>query len=162
MGASGWPDMRPLDTLRTALMRSSRTFVWSATASGLVVLLSFFSAIGYDLHRATLHTNEQAAANVATLLEQDIARNLELYNLSLQGVLDDIGDPNVMAQEPTLRQKILFDRSATAQGLGALVALDRMARFFSIRAAPSRARAISPTASISSPSGTPRRTSGFM
>lgn len=105
-------------------MQSSRTFVWSATAFGLLVLFGFFAAIGYDFYRSTLLMNEQAAANVATLAQQTIARDIELYDLSLQAVLDGVNDPDILYQEPGLRQKILFDRSATAPGLGAIVALD--------------------------------------
>lgn len=68
--------------------------------------------------------NRQAAANVATLIGQDVARNVELFDLSIQSVIDGVTDPDILYQEPGLRQKILFDKSATAPGLGAIVALD--------------------------------------
>ncbi len=116
--------MKLLGYLRSVLIRSSRAFVWSATACGLMVLFGFFVAIGYDFYRSTLLMSEQAAANVATLTQQTIARDIELYDLSLQSVLEGVNDPDVLYQEPGLRQKILFDRSATAPGLGAIVALD--------------------------------------
>lgn len=119
-----------MDFLRSMLMRSSRTFVWSATACGLIVLLSFFAAIGYDFYRATIQMNEQAAMNIAALASQTIERDIELYDLSLQSVLDGVNDPDILYQEPGLRQKILFDRSATAQGLGSLVAIDEKGDFF--------------------------------
>jgi diguanylate cyclase (GGDEF)-like protein len=114
-----------LGILRTVLMRSSRTFVWSATVFGLSVLLCFFAAIGYDFYRGTMQINEQAASNVAALTEQDIARNIELFDLSLQAVLEGVNDPEIMRQDPRVRQKALFDTSTTAQGLGALVVLDQ-------------------------------------
>lgn len=116
--------MKLLEYLRSVLMRSSRAFVWSATVCGLLVLFGFFAAIGYDFYRSTLLMNEQAAANVATLTQQTIARDIELYDLSLQSVLEGVNDPDILYQEPGLRQKILFDRSATAPGLGALVMLN--------------------------------------
>jgi len=119
-----------LEFLRSMLMHSSRTFVWSATACGLVVLLSFFAAIGYDFYRATIQMNEQAAMNIAALASQTIERDIELYDLSLQSVLDGVNDPDILYQEPGLRQKILFDRSATAPGLGSLVAIDEKGNFF--------------------------------
>jgi diguanylate cyclase (GGDEF)-like protein len=116
--------MRLLNALRAMLMRSSRMFIWSMTTLGLLVLLSFFAAIGYDSYRGALQINEQAAMNIAALAEQDVARTLELYDLSLQAVIEGINDPDVMRLEPRLRQKALFDTSSTAQGLGALVVLD--------------------------------------
>ncbi len=116
--------MKLLEYLRSVLIRSSRAFVWSATAFGLLVLFGFFAAIGYDFYRSSLLMNEQAAANVAMLAQQTIARDIELYDLSIQSVLEGVNDPDILYQEPGLRQKILFDRSATAPGLGAIVALD--------------------------------------
>jgi diguanylate cyclase (GGDEF)-like protein len=116
--------MKLLEYLRSMLVRSSRAFVWSATAFGLLLLCGFFVAIGYDFYRSTLLMNEQAAVNVATLAQQTIARDIELYDLSVQSVLEGVNDPDILYQEPGLRQKILFDRSATAAGLGAIVALD--------------------------------------
>ncbi len=59
-------------------MQSSRAFIWSATACGLLVLLGFFIAIGYNLYRNTLELHQQSAANVAALIGQDIARSIEL------------------------------------------------------------------------------------
>jgi diguanylate cyclase (GGDEF)-like protein len=117
--------MRLLNALRAMLMRSSRMFVWSMTALGLVILFSFFAAIGYDSYLGTLQINRQAAMNIAALAEQDVARTVELYDLSLRSVIDGINDPDVMRLEPRWRQKALFDTSSTAQGLGALVVLDR-------------------------------------
>jgi diguanylate cyclase (GGDEF)-like protein len=116
--------MTLLEYLKSVLMRSSRAFVWSATACELMVLSGFFAVIGYDFYRGTLLISEQAATNVATLAQQTIARDIELYDLSLQSVLEGVNDPDILYQEPGLRQKILFDRSATAPGLGAIVQLD--------------------------------------
>ncbi len=111
-------------------MRSSRAFVWSATACGLLVLFTFFAAVGYDFYRTTLAMNEQVATNVAALTGQDIARNIEIYDLSLQSVVEGISDPDILYQEPGLRQKILFDKAGTAPGLGAIVALDEKGDIF--------------------------------
>ncbi|HEY0220435.1 MAG TPA: hypothetical protein VGC26_11825, partial [Afipia sp.] len=119
-----------LDSLRVALMRSSRIFIWSATACGLLVLLSFFVLIGYNFYSNTLTMHEQSAANVAALIGQDIARTIELYDLSIQSVVEGVVDPDILYQEPELRQKILFDKSATAPGLGAIVAFDAKGDIF--------------------------------
>ncbi len=122
--------MKLLEFSRFALMRSSRAFVWSATACGLIVLFAFFAAVGYDFYRTTLSMNKQVATNVAALAAQDIARNIALYDLSIQSVVEGIADPDILYQEPGLRQKILFDKSATAPGLGTLAALDEKGDIF--------------------------------
>jgi diguanylate cyclase (GGDEF)-like protein len=107
------------------MTRASPTFIWCATAVGLVVNLLFFVAVAHDFYRTTLALNVQSAKNVATLVENDVARNIELFNLSLQSVLEGIKDPEVMSLPARLRQLALFDRSATAPGLGALVVLNK-------------------------------------
>jgi diguanylate cyclase (GGDEF)-like protein len=114
-GRRTWRSWRPTAT---------PSLVWGTTALGLVVMLAFFVAIGRDFYRSTLELTDQQARNIATLVEQEVARDIELYHLSLQAVLDGIADPELMAQPPRLRQIALFDRSTTAQGLGALVVLD--------------------------------------
>lgn len=113
------------ERLRDALSRSSHQFLWNATAAGLAALLTFFVYVAYDSYAARIAGSTVAARNVATLIEQDIARNIALFDLSLQAVKDGISDPAVMAQEPRLRQLTLFNRAATAQGLGALVVLNK-------------------------------------
>jgi len=113
-----------LATLKTTFARSSRTFLWCATGCGLFVLLCFFAAVAYSLYLSTLETNRQAASNIAALIEQGIERDFELYDLSLLWLLQGIGDPDVMGQTPVLRHRALFDRTATAHGMTALVALD--------------------------------------
>lgn len=62
--------------------------------------------------------------NLLRTVERDIARNLEVLDLSLQGVLDGLARPDVMAADPKIRNLVLFDRSASATSLGALVVFD--------------------------------------
>ena len=117
-------------SLRKRLAQSSRLFVWSAAAGGLLTLFVFFFGVAWDSYRATIANTQLAISNIAALIEQDIARNFELYDLSLQAVIDGINDPEVMAEPKRLRQIALFDRSATAPGLGAMVALDQNGSIF--------------------------------
>jgi diguanylate cyclase (GGDEF)-like protein len=66
-----------------------------------------------------------AATNVIATISADIARNIELYDLSLQAVQEGLNVPNFYLIPPAMRQMILFDRSATARDLGGILALDR-------------------------------------
>jgi diguanylate cyclase (GGDEF)-like protein len=106
------------------LRHPSPSFIWGATVVGLTVLLAFFISIAKDFYRSSILINELAAQNITMLLEHEIARDMELYDQSLQTVLESINDPEVMVQSPRVRHKALFDRSASARGLDALVALD--------------------------------------
>lgn len=127
-----------LSAIQNQLRRVSPGFIWTATGIGLSVMLIFFAVIAVDFYKSTIAVNNQSARNIAALIEQGIARDVELYDLSLQGVIEGLQNPDVMKQPPEVRQIALFDRSATAQGLGALVYLDETGaiRLDSVSAAP--------------------------
>jgi hypothetical protein len=103
----------------------SPTLVWTATAAGLLIQFIVFAVIALDFYHGTLQRNSDVAENIATLIEQDIGRNIELYDLALQAVADSVKDPEVMALPPGLRQIAMFDRTTSAPGLGAMVVLDK-------------------------------------
>jgi diguanylate cyclase (GGDEF)-like protein len=106
------------------LRHPSPSFIWGATIVGLAVLLAFFISIAKDFYRSSVLINELAAQNITMLLEHEIARDMEMYDQSLQGVLESLNDPEVMAQSSRVRHKALFDHSASARGLDALLVLD--------------------------------------
>ncbi len=54
------------------------------------------------------------------VIERDIARNIELYDLSLQAVVEGVADPQVMALPPKIRNGVLFDRAASGKYLGSI------------------------------------------
>jgi diguanylate cyclase (GGDEF)-like protein len=111
--------------LYTSIVQPSPVLIWSATAAGLLIQLAVFGAIAFEFYRSTLDSSFKVAENIAALIEQDIARNIELYDLSLQAVAEKVDDPEVLALSPRLRQMAVFDRSTTAPGLGAMVVLDK-------------------------------------
>lgn len=67
----------------------------------------------------------EVATSLATTLEADIVRNIESYDLSLQGVIDNLQYTESSDINPELRQALLFDRSATAKHLDTIVLLDK-------------------------------------
>ena len=81
-------------------------------------------AVALDFRKQTVIIAERSAWYIAMLLNQAIARDLELYDYSLQGIIEGMNDAEVMAQSPRLKQATLFDRSAAGHGLGAMVVLD--------------------------------------
>ncbi|MBN3744402.1 GGDEF domain-containing protein [Burkholderia sp. Se-20373] len=66
----------------------------------------------------------ETSHNLALVAERDIARNFELYNLSLEAVIQGLRRPDVMAASPALRRGVLFDHAMTAQYLGSMLVLD--------------------------------------
>lgn len=65
-----------------------------------------------------------AATNLVASIASEIDRNIELYDLSLQAVVDGVRLPEINRISPELRQVVLFDRAATARDLGSIQVLD--------------------------------------
>ncbi|MCW6512833.1 sensor domain-containing diguanylate cyclase [Lichenifustis flavocetrariae] len=77
-----------------------------------------------DLRRDTWDRAEQTSQNLLQVIERDIARNIEIYDLSLRGVVDNLKAPGLADLSPVLRQLILFDRAASASDMGVMLVLD--------------------------------------
>jgi hypothetical protein len=77
-----------------------------------------------DLRQDAWDKAEQTSKNLLQVLERDIARNIELYDLSLRGVSDNLKAPGLTQVSPELRQLVLFDRAATARDMGVMVVTD--------------------------------------
>lgn len=71
---------------------------------------------------------EQNATNLLTVIEHAVARNVELYDLSLRAVADEALNPKIRNLPPEIRRLALFDRSGTAKGFGAIVVTDAEGR----------------------------------
>ncbi|MGX5776899.1 sensor domain-containing diguanylate cyclase [Methylorubrum zatmanii] len=88
---------------------------------GMLMLLGLML---YDLRQTAWDKAEQTSLNLLQIIEQDIARNVEIIDLSLLAVVDNLKAPGVTELSPKLRQLVLFDRAMTARDLGLMLVLD--------------------------------------
>ncbi|MGS0891895.1 diguanylate cyclase [Burkholderia stagnalis] len=96
--------------------------------SGIVLLLFSWALSASLLIEARRDAHDHAvenARNLMLLIERDIARNIELYDLSLQNVVDGVTDSELMSLPSRQRHRLLFDRAATGAYLGSMFVLDR-------------------------------------
>ena len=77
-----------------------------------------------QMREDALRRAQDSAQNVSLLIERDVARNLELYDLSLRAVIAGLQQPGLMALPPALRQMVLFDGAASAKDMGSMLVLD--------------------------------------
>jgi diguanylate cyclase (GGDEF)-like protein len=100
---------------------------------GLLVVSSVALALGLWLFGAvllwTMRENELAKAvlagdNTVSTMSTDIARNLEMFDLSLHAVSEGLDQPGVQSVSKEIRQLILFDRAATAKHLSSIKVLN--------------------------------------
>ncbi|WP_267428198.1 sensor domain-containing diguanylate cyclase [Methylobacterium sp. GC_Met_2] len=107
----------------TRPLRSARTWI----ALGVLAPLGMVMVSGVmllDLRQDAWDKAEQTSKNLLQVLERDIARNIEMYDLSLRAVVDNLKTPGLDQLSPALRQLVLFDRAATARDLGVMLVLD--------------------------------------
>jgi hypothetical protein len=93
----------------------------------VVVMLCFCAICAHvliDARRAAWERAGDVAENLQAAIEGDIVRNIETLDLSLRAVVDGLKHPNIEKIDPELRQLVLFDRSASARHLGAILVLD--------------------------------------
>ncbi len=95
----------------------------------------------FDLRQDAWERSEQTSKNLLQVLERDIARNIEMYDLSIQAAADNLKTPGVAEIDPQLRQLILFDRAATARDMGVMLVIDERGDIVADLDAIPRARA---------------------
>ena len=88
---------------------------------GMLVVSGFMLL---DLRRDAWEKAEETSKNLLQVIERDIARNAEIFDLSLRAVVDNLMAPGVAEVSPELRQLILFDRAATAKDMGVMLVID--------------------------------------
>ncbi|KQU35094.1 dethiobiotin synthetase [Methylobacterium sp. Leaf94] len=77
-----------------------------------------------DLRNDARDKAAQTSRNLLQVIERDIARNVEIVDLSLRGAVDNLAAPGFSAVSPALRQLILFDRAVTARDMGVFLVVD--------------------------------------
>ncbi|MBP32424.1 sensor domain-containing diguanylate cyclase [Methylobacterium sp.] len=98
---------------------------WLILANSLTVagLVGVAALLLWQMRIDAKHRSQANASSLVQVLGRDIARNIELYDLSLQAVVDSFGRPDVAQASPELQRLILFDRAASAPGFAFLLLL---------------------------------------
>ncbi len=97
-------------------------------ALGLTITLGFSSICALVLWESRNRDRDQArlaAVNLIASIGSDISRNFELYDLSLEAVVEGLRLPDLSTLSPRMRQMLLFDRAASAKDMGSIFVLDK-------------------------------------
>ena len=120
---SGWRDVtarRPWRISAKLLIISSIVTVMGFSAICVNVML--------DMRRGEEALARQTLENLATSIDADISRNIEIYDLSLKAVAGNMLLPEINAVSKTIRHLILFDHATTAKHFGAIQVFDAEGR----------------------------------
>lgn len=109
---------------------------WRISAK-LLIISSVVTVIGFsaicvnvmlDMRRGEEALARQTLENLATTIESDIGRNIEIYDLSLKAVAGNMLLPELATVSKTIRHLILFDHATTARHFGAIQVFDAEGR----------------------------------
>jgi diguanylate cyclase (GGDEF)-like protein len=92
-----------------------------AMASAIVAIVAFTLWQAREDARARA---ERENENIVQAIEADVARNIELYDLSLQGLREALATSAVAHVAQEVQRLALFDRAASARYMGSLLALN--------------------------------------
>src|SRR6478609_6887049 len=105
---------------------------WRISAK-LLIISSVVTVIGFsaicvnvmlDMRRGEEALARQTLENLATSIEADISRNVEIYDLSLRAVAANMLLPEISTTSKPIRHLILFDHATTAKHFGAIQVFD--------------------------------------
>jgi diguanylate cyclase (GGDEF)-like protein len=100
-------------------------------ASSVVTVIGFSAIcanVMLDMRRGEEELARQTLDNLASGIDADISRNVELYDLSLRAVASTMLMPEIKDVSKPIRHLILFDRAATAKHFGAIQVFDAEGR----------------------------------
>lgn len=95
--------------------------------SSLVTILGFSAVCGsvlLDMRRGEQALARQIGENLASTIDADIGRMVELCDLSLRAVVSGMTMPEVDKLSPSLRRKILFDHATRATHFSSIQVFD--------------------------------------
>jgi diguanylate cyclase (GGDEF)-like protein len=109
---------------------------WRLSAK-LLIISSVATVIGFsaicanvmlDMRRGEETLARQMLENLASGIDSDINRNIELYDLSLRAAASNMTLPEIKDLSKPILHLLLFDRAATAKHFGALQVFDPTGR----------------------------------
>lgn len=100
---------------------------WAGTMTATVMAAFTYAAL-YDGRAGELRHAVENSSNIVRIVSNDIARNVELYDLSLRAVVSGAQQAQTWALPDALRQRMLFDRATAASYLGGAYVLDARGR----------------------------------
>lgn len=112
-----------LTRLAGAFLARPILLVAAGVMSALVVACIVAFAL-YEMRVDALARARDTANNLALILQRDIDRNIEIYELSMEAVVEGAKDPDILRLPPKIRQLVLFDRSSNAKDMGSLLVTD--------------------------------------
>jgi len=114
---------RPKDQAARPGRISAKLLIWCSIAT-IAGFSAVCGSVMFDMRRGEQALALQTMDNLATTIDSDISRNVELYDLSLRNVANNMIEPGLAGISKRLLNLILFDHAATAKHFGTIQVFD--------------------------------------
>jgi diguanylate cyclase (GGDEF)-like protein len=113
---------------RTSMARlpwrvSAKLLIASSVAT-VIGFSAICASVMIDMRHGEEELARQTMENLASSIDSEISRNIELYDLSLRAVAGNMVAPEIKSVSKAIRHLILFDHAATAKHFGAIQVFD--------------------------------------
>ena len=104
--------------------RPERLLIIGSCVTVLLILLVVAGLLIRE-HANTLQAAQRTANNITQLIDADVLRNVELYDLSIKGLIAATERTDLAGVSASIRHLVLFDRSEAAPYKGDILLLDK-------------------------------------
>jgi diguanylate cyclase (GGDEF)-like protein len=116
--------LRRLNSLVRQPWRLSAKLLIASTVATVIGFSAICANVLIEMRRSEEELARQTLENVASTIDADISRNIELYDLSLRAVALNMLLPEINEVSKSIRQLILFDRTTSGKHFGAIQVFD--------------------------------------
>jgi diguanylate cyclase (GGDEF)-like protein len=114
--------------LRGMSGRLSAKLLIASSVATVIGFSAICASVMLDMRRGEEELARQTLENLASTIDSDISRNIELFDLSLRAVASNMVAPEIKDVSKPIRHLILFDHAATAKHFGAIQVFDAAGR----------------------------------
>jgi diguanylate cyclase (GGDEF)-like protein len=121
----------PLSRRKDMASRRWRLSAKLLIASSIATVIGFSAicaSVMLDMRHGEVELARQTLENLASGVDADVNRNIELFDLSLRAVASSLVMPEIKDVSKEIRHLILFDHAATAKHFGAIQVFDAQGR----------------------------------
>ena len=104
--------------------RLSAKLLIASSVATVIGFSTICASVMLDMRRGEEELARQTLENLASGIDADISRNIEVFDLSLRAVASNLVMPEIKDVSKEIRHLILFDHAATAKYFGAIQVFD--------------------------------------
>ena len=108
--------------------RLSAKLLIASSVATVIGFSAICASVMLDMRRGEEELARQTLENLASTIDSDISRNIELFDLSLRAVASNMVAPEIRDVSKPIQHLILFDHAATAKHFGAIQVFDPAGR----------------------------------